>query len=266
MNDEIRITGIKPGDEAAFCACLTPGDTGEDNGIKRRWFDGRTAENFGARLAKTKDGKAVGMIQYVPAEDSPVEGRKLWFVYCIWIPPKKRNPGRHMRGKGIGKALLKAAEEDVRSRGASGLAVWGTPLPFFMQSSWFRRQGYTACDKTGIQQLLWKQFQEGAQTPQWRRNPKPVPRPENDDAKADIVIFSQGICPAMNMTRTRFEQAARSFGSDASLRIVDVSDAQYIRDWGRTDAFFVNGKEISPGPPPSLAKITRIIKKEIRRK
>ena len=266
MNHNFVITGIEAGDTSAFCSCLTPGDLAEDAGIKRKWLEGRNPDNFGAKIAKAEDGKPVGMIQYVPIGESAAMGDKLWFVYCIWIPPRKRNQGRQMRGKGIGKALLEAAENDVRAKGAEGLAVWGTPLPFFMRSSWFRKQGYEPCDKIGIQQLLWKRFTEQAKAPQWRRNPAPVPTQGSGNIKADIVVFSQGICPAMNMTRNRFERAAEVFAPDASFRIIDVSNGDQIREWGRTDAFYLNNKEFPAGPPPSYKKIEKAIKKEIKRR
>ena len=57
------------------------------------------------------------------------------------IPPKGRGDNNY-RKQGIGKALLKAVEEDVREKGAKGLVVWGIILPLFMRASWFKKQGY----------------------------------------------------------------------------------------------------------------------------
>ena len=68
-------------------------------------------------------------------------------------------------GKGTGKALLSTAEEDVKSLGAKGLAVWGLAIPAFMRASWFRKQGYKKADRMGIQVLLWKQFSRDAEKP-----------------------------------------------------------------------------------------------------
>ena len=50
----------------------------------------------------------------------------------------------------MGKALLRAAEEDARALGALGMAAWGISLPFWMKASWFRKHGYRKADRQGI--------------------------------------------------------------------------------------------------------------------
>jgi len=46
------------------------------------------------------------------------------------------------QGRGIGSALLEAAENDARELGAKGMAAWGLWLPFWMKASWFKKHGY----------------------------------------------------------------------------------------------------------------------------
>ena len=58
----------------------------------------------------------------------------------------------------MGKALLVAAEDDARDRGAQGMAARGMFLPFWMKASWFKKQGYSKVDKQGLSVLLWKPF------------------------------------------------------------------------------------------------------------
>ena len=73
-------------------------------------------KGLGVKLARSEAEKICGMIQYLPIEESFVEEKDLYEVYCIWVHGYKQ-------GKGIGKALLAAAEEDVRDLGAKGLAA-----------------------------------------------------------------------------------------------------------------------------------------------
>ena len=61
-------------------------------------------------------------------EHSIIEGKDLYFIYCIWVHGYKKGVGNHQK-KGIGKALLQAAEEDAESKGAKGIAAWGLSMP-----------------------------------------------------------------------------------------------------------------------------------------
>ena len=250
-----------------FCACLTPEDKtiGDSGRMKEDWVRRRTKNDFGALFAKTQDGKLCGMVQYIPIEESGAEGKGLWFVFCIWIPPAKRNSAGKQRKKGIGRALIEAAEQDVRNRGANGLAVWGTPLPFFMQSSFFKKLGFVQADKTGIQELLWKPFTPEADAPKWRGPGKDVPEAAEAD-KVEVTSFISGICPAMNAVHLRFAKACADLAPDAVLKTVDTSSREAVTEWGRTDAVYIDGKDFPTGPPPGYRKIYRTLKKAIKEK
>ncbi len=90
------------------------------------------------------------MIQYVPIEHGFAEGRDLYFVHCIWVHGYKGKGVGDQRKKGLGKALLAAAEEDARALGAKGMAAWGVSLPVFMRASWFKKHGYKKVDKNAV--------------------------------------------------------------------------------------------------------------------
>ena len=57
----------------------------------------------------------------------------------VFRRPQKQGVG-NMQKRGTGIALLAAAEEDVKSRGADGLVAWGIALPFWMKASWYKKQ------------------------------------------------------------------------------------------------------------------------------
>ncbi len=109
---------------------------------KELWYNKMKDKGLGVKIAVTEDDKVVGMIQYVPLEYSTAEGDNLYFINCIWVHGYKEGVGDFQK-KGIGKRLIKAAEEDVKSKGAKGLVAWGLSIPVFMRASWFKKQGYS---------------------------------------------------------------------------------------------------------------------------
>ena len=136
---------------------------------KEMWYDKMKDKGLRVKLAMDDDGKVGGMIQYLPIKHSFVAGKDLYFVNCIWVHGYKKESRGNFQKKGMGKALLQAAETDVKAKGAKGMVTWGIPLPFWMKASWFKKQGYTRVDKQGIlgNVLLWKPFTEDAIPPKW---------------------------------------------------------------------------------------------------
>ncbi len=232
----------------------------EGGNHKESWFE--HMKDNGLRVKLAVDGeKACGMIQYVPIEHSFAEGQDAYFVHCVWVHGHKQGVGNHQK-KGIGKALLRAAEEDAKSLGAKSLAVWGVSLPFFMKASWFRKQGYVKVDKVGMQVLLWKPFAEDAVAPKWIREKK---RPPKKEGKVVVTAFFNGWCPAMNMTFERAKRAAREFGDQVEFQDIRTIDRATFLDWGIADAVFIDGKPVRTGPPPSYDKIKNKIAKRVKK-
>jgi hypothetical protein len=201
------------------------------------------------------------MIQYVPIEHSFAEGKDLYFVHCIWVHGYKKGVGNYQK-RGVGKALLRAAEADVKAKGAKGLAVWGISMPFFMKASWFKKQGYAKVDKVGMQVLLWKPFTEDAVLPKWIREKK---RPQKKEGKVTVSAFLNGWCPAMNMTFERAKRAAGEFGDQVEFQDIRTIDRATFLDWGIVDAVFIDGKPVRTGPPPSYDKIKNKIAKRVKK-
>lgn len=120
---------------------------------KELWYHKVKDKGLRVKLALDDEGNVGGMIQYLPSEHSIVEGKDLYFIYCIWIHGHKKGRGNFQK-RGMGKALLQAAEEDAKALGAKGIAAWGISLPFWMKASWFKKHGYKKVDKEKIQVLM----------------------------------------------------------------------------------------------------------------
>ncbi len=126
---------------------------------------------------------------------------------CIWVHGHKKGRGDY-RKKGMGKALLKAAEEDARQLGADGLVTWGLLIPVFMRASWFKKQGYKTVDKNSMIRLLWKPFNENAAPPKFM---KPRKKPGKGEGKVNVTIFRNGWCPNYNIACERALRASKEF-------------------------------------------------------
>jgi GNAT superfamily N-acetyltransferase len=247
----------------AYCACLEEysDEIKEGAAHKKRWYEDLKDKGLRVKLALV-DGKPSGMIHYVPIEQSSAEGRDLYFVFCVWVHAYKNKGVGDQRKRGLGKALLKAAEDDARALGAKGLAVWGMAIPVFMRASWFRRQGYRTADKIGFQVLLWKSFTNDAVAPRWIREKK---RPAKIEGRVAVDAFVHGWCPAMNMTFERAKRACAEFGDAVEFRPVRTLDRRVFQEWGIADGVYIDGKPVRTGPPPSYKKLRKKIGKKIKK-
>ena len=128
---------------------------------KACWYNKYKDKGLRVKLALDEKGNVGGMIQYLPIEESFVEGEDLYFILCIWVHGYKEGRG-NLQGKGMGQALLKAAENDAKEKGAKGMAAWGLWLPFWMKASWFKKHGYKKADRDSMALLVWKPFTNNA--------------------------------------------------------------------------------------------------------
>lgn len=248
---------------ADYFNCLEEWSHEIKDGVCRKecWYHNMQEKGLRVKLAQNDAGIVAGMIQYAPVEHSWVEGENLYFVYCIWVHGHKKGRG-DLRKQGVGRALLRSAEEDVRKLGSDGLVVWGMLLPFFMRAGWFKKQGYRKVDRNGISELLWKAFHEKASPPRWiktQRKPEPIP------GKVLVTALAHGWCSGINGMIERAKKISEEFGDRVVFREIDMTNPENIREWGMSDGLFVDGKSIYRGPPLSSDKIKAIIGKKLRR-
>lgn len=129
---------------------------------RTRWYASFRDRGLRVKLARNDQDGVIGMIQYMPADEAFVDARDLYFVLCLRVLARE---GGDRPRRGVGSALLEAAEADVRTRGARGIAAWGVARPPGLRASWFRRRGYSRADTDGRRVLLWKSFSDDAVPP-----------------------------------------------------------------------------------------------------
>ncbi len=253
----MKITNIAPETEKLYFCCLEEWseDMKDAGDSKQKWYEYMKDKGLKVKFALDDNNVIGGMIQYVPVEHSMVKGENLYVVLCIWVHGHKQGRGDY-RKRGMGKALLQAAEEDVRTLGANGLVTWGLIIPVFMQASWFKRHGYKVVDKAGIMRLMWKPFNENAIPPKFM---KPKKLPEKGKERVNVTIFRNGWCPNFNIAFERAIRASGEFPGKVNLQEYNTTDKGIIEEWGITDGLFIDGKEVNTGPAPAYKKLVKKI-------
>lgn len=259
----MKIIDLTPKHEDLYFCCLEDWseEMKEAGDHKACWYHKMKDKGLRVKLAQDDKGEIGGMIQYIPVEHSYIEGKDLYFVLCIWVHGYKQGRG-NFRKKGMGKTLLKAAEEDAKLLGAKGLVTWGIWLPFFMRASWFKKHGYKRVDKDGIARLLWKPFSKDAIPPKFVKQKK---KPLKVKGKVAISTFINGWCPAQNIVYERTKRAIQDLNNKIEYKEYLTSNQEVHEEWGVVDGLFIDGKRISKGPPLSYKKIRNLIEKKVRR-
>ena len=259
----MRVIDLTEEHERLYFVCLEDWseEMKEAGDHKETWYRKMKDRGLRVKLALDDQGQVGGMIQYVPIEESFAEGRDLYFVNCIWVHGYKKGRGNYQK-RGMGKALLRAAEADAKTLGANGLVAWGVALPFFMKASWFKRQGYTRVDRQGMQVLLWKPFADDAVAPKWIR---PKKKPKAVPGQVTVTAFLNGWCPAQNLVFERAKRAASELGDKVVFQGINTFDRQLLLEWGIADGLFIDERQVRTGPPPSYKKIRRMIAKRVKK-
>ncbi len=259
----MKIIDLSEEHQKEYFLCLEDwsGEMEEAGDHKEVWYNRMRNMGLGVKLAVDDDGKVGGMIQYLPVEQSFIEGEDIYFIHCIWVHGYKKGRGNFQK-KGMGKALLKAAEEDAESKGAKGIAAWGISLPLWMKASWFKKHGYRKADKVGSLVLVWKSFTADAVPPKWIKQRK---KPELTPGKVTVTAFINGWCPGQNLAFERAKRAASEFGDKVFFREINTLDRNVFLEWGIVDGLFIDNKKVRTGPPPSYKRIKRKIEKRVKR-
>jgi len=261
----MKIIDLKDKHKKLYFVCLEDwSDEMKDAGDhKECWYNKMKDKGLRVKIALDDKDNVGGMIQYIPIEYSFADGEDLYFITCIWVHGYKEGRGNFQK-KGMGRALLNAAEEDVRVMGAKGIAAWGIPFPFWMKAAWFIRQGYTRADKLGLFDavLLWKPFTEDAVAPRWI---KPMKEPEKTPGKVTITGLINGWCPAQNIAFERARKVAADFGDRVIFREINTFKREILLEWGISDGLFIDNRRIRTGPPPSLEKLHAKIARQVRK-
>jgi len=69
----------------------------------------------------------------------------------------------------------------------------------------------------------------------------------------------------MNLSFERAGRAAAEFGDKVDFQHIDTYDRDTFLEWGISDGLYIDGKEVSTGPPPSYKKLKKLMDKRVRK-
>jgi GNAT superfamily N-acetyltransferase len=260
----MKIVDLDKAHERAYLVCLEEWDKEmmENRHIKETWLHIMQKKGLRAKVSLNEKGEVTGMIEYVPIEYSYADGEDLYFINCIWVHGYEDKGIGHQQGKGIGTALLQAAEEDVRSMAKKGIVAWGISENFWMTAAWYQKHGYEKVDQHKWSILVWKPFTEDAKPPRWIKGEYTQ---EQIPGKVKVTAFYSGQCPAENCTYARARLVAREFGNTVVFEVINMSDDENRRKYALKGGLYINGENISKGPPPSCEEIRDKISKALNK-
>jgi hypothetical protein len=260
----MKIIDISEKIEPLYFVCLEDWNKNlvEVQSIKEKWYRKMKSEGLRVKLALTENKFIDGMIEYMPVEYACVEGSSLYIVNCIWVHGYTGKGRGNRQGKGIGKALLKAAEDDVKMLGMDGLAVWGISEEIWMNATWYQKQDYEKVDQTGWFVLLWKRFSDRAIPPKWRKGQF---QQELVPGKVKVTSFFSGQCCSENSVYWAAKKAAGEYGDKVIFEVIDMSQAENREKYGFGWRLYVNGENLFTGYPPSYEHIKAKIEEKLKK-
>ncbi|MGB5238266.1 MAG: GNAT family N-acetyltransferase [Flavobacteriaceae bacterium] len=145
--------------ETLFCIkdILKPGFK-----CKQNWFEKRYSEGLRIRILKDNEDKMLGFIEYVPASKAwrPVNAPNFMFIHCMYLAAKKT------RNMGFGSELIKACENEARSKKMDGVCVMTSKGAWIADKRIFEKNRYCEVGKKGRFELMVKKWNKTAPDPQ----------------------------------------------------------------------------------------------------
>jgi GNAT superfamily N-acetyltransferase len=260
MNNIAVFDAKNKADKYYAATCTHENESAEiDASAERRsaWFDDMYQQGLRVKVA-TLDDKLVGFIYVMPIEVCPWGpiGRDLAVFPCLVAHSKAK-------GKGVGRALVAAAEAEARKQGRKGLVTYGYYHDFwFMPGPYFEKLGFEVAARRGEAAILWKVFDPAAERPAFTGGKfdfAPTP------GKVTVDLFFNTFCLTSDVEAERARDVAATFGEAVTLREYDAVDPLILKRYGRARGIFVNGEEIFWGHEAPQDGIRNAIAEQLNR-
>jgi ribosomal protein S18 acetylase RimI-like enzyme len=236
---EIEIRDMTPDDEYYVGTCTHENESAEiDASCGRRltWLKGNY-ENGIRTKAALLDSERVGFIYIMPIEVCPWGplGQNLMVVPCLVAHSKAKN-------RGVGRALLAAAEEETRAQGRKGLVIEAYDWDFFfMPLAYFEKLQFEEVERVDNSVLLWKRFDETAEPP---RHLKPDYKSEPVPGRVVVDLFYNTFCETSDIEAERVREVAAEFGDGVILNEYPADDRETLLKYQIPRGIYVNGESI----------------------
>ena len=214
--------------------------------VRRCWHSKHKDKGHRAKVLVLDTGEVVGLCQYLPIEHSPFIGEDLLAILCIWVHGYDHHVG-NQQGKGYGRSILDAIEDDARSSGFKGVVAWGKDFPYWNPVSFYEHLGYSRVDQKGKDVLVWKPFQPDAKPPEMMRPTHPLPEGEE---KVNVTAITSGWCSGGIHYCLTAREAVSGIEDRVDYTEVDTSDKETMLSYGASDGIYLDGTPFRPDGPP----------------
>ncbi|MFQ5979258.1 MAG: GNAT family N-acetyltransferase [Candidatus Heimdallarchaeota archaeon] len=217
--------------------------------VRSAWYKKMRLQGFRTKVAFFNESP-VGFLHMVPIEHShwgPI-GKDLMVILCSYV-------ANQMKGKGIGRALLEAAEGETKKEDKKALVVcayyyedfWFMPALFYEKHGFIpikRRKVTKEGEKDFLDEeaILWKIFDELAEPPCF---PKPSYAFQPIEGKVVVDLFSDPFCKPIEAQRVR--EVAKEFGDKVIINEYPTDNRTIFEQYQISRAIFINGQEIGWG-------------------
>lgn len=245
----MEIRDMTESDENYVGSCTHVGESAEmDSCAETRsaWLRQMHGYGLRAKVALLK-GERVGFAYVMPLEISPWGplGEDLLVLPCLVAQSG-------VKGKGVGRALVDASEEETLRQGKKGLVVTAYDHDFwFMPASFFSRCGFSparsreAAGFPGAREIImWKCFDTSAAAPVFL---EPNYRFEPLPGKVVIDLFWNTFCQTSVLEAGRVREVAAEFGDRVVLREYCADDRRVLLHYQIERGIYINGKKIGWG-------------------
>ncbi|MFX1553529.1 MAG: hypothetical protein ACFFBV_06345 [Promethearchaeota archaeon] len=256
---QINIRDMAKEDEyyIGTCTHVNENNIEYENSAPRRISWLRDMEKYGLRVKVALfNGNHAGFLYIMPIEINPwqIQGKNLMVFPCLVSHSKFSH-------KGVGKKLIKAAEEETHSQNRKGIATIGYFWDYwFMPAEFFINLGFEVAEKRGEEALLWKQFYKNAEPPQFREENyehKPI------KGKVIVDLFWNRFCLTSDVEAERVREVVSEFGNDVILNEFSAIEQPILKQYGISRRIYVNGQMIEIGPEIERNILRKAIEKAL---
>jgi len=241
------------------CTHINENNIEREESCPRRISWLRSMEKYGLKVkVAILDRVHAGFLYIIPIEISPlpIRGKELMVVPCLVSESK-------FSKKSIGKKLIKAAEQETKSQIRKGLVTIGFFWDFwFMPADYFLNIGFKIAEKRGQEAILWKQFDQSAEIPHFRKENyifKPI------EGKIVVDLFWNTFCLTSDVEAQRVREVVSEYGKNIILNEYSSVDQEMLQQYGIERRIYVNGNVIEVGPEIEKSELRGAIKNAMKK-
>ncbi|MBL7032648.1 MAG: hypothetical protein ISR91_00735 [Candidatus Delongbacteria bacterium] len=244
----MQLQDLTPRTEATFLRCLHDEKPDDPRviALRRHWVDSRLEKGYRAKVLHLDSGEIAGLGQYIPIEESFIQGERLMVILCLWVHGYDHHIGNR-QGNGYGRFMLEQIEAEILATDVEGIVAWGMDFPYWNPVAFYEHMGYQRVDQEGPAVLVWKPRHAAAIPPRFYRQLK---KPQARDGQVTLDVFHNGWCTGSCGQCITARDAVAGMAEGLRYREVDTGQRENLSEWGITDGTYLDGEPFRPDEPP----------------